>query len=77
VLEAISSGMVEISIAYEGGFHCFAIHEPSRAKLLTDAPKDNFGKGEAFSPTDLTATSLGVCMLTHDGDRGGEALSRS
>ena len=56
--------MVEISIAYEGDFHCFAIHEPSRAKLLTDAPKDNFGKGEAFSPTDLTATSLGVCMLT-------------
>jgi putative redox protein len=56
--------MVEISVEYEGGFHCFAIHEPSRARLLTDAPKDNLGKGEAFSPTDLTATSLGVCMLT-------------
>lgn len=56
--------MVEISVEYEGGFHCFAIHEPSRAKLPTDAPKDNWGKGEAFSPTDLTATSLGVCMLT-------------
>ena len=56
--------MVEISVEYEGGFHCFAIHEPSRAKLPTDAPKDNLGKGEAFSPTDLTATSLGVCMLT-------------
>jgi putative redox protein len=55
--------MVEISVEYEGGFHCFAIHEPSRAKLPTDAPKDNWGKGEAFSPTDLTATSLGVCML--------------
>ena len=56
--------MVEVSVQYEGGFHCFAIHEPSRARLLTDAPKDNLGKGEAFSPTDLTATSLGVCMLT-------------
>ena len=56
--------MVEISVEYEGGFHCFAIHESSRAKLPTDAPKDNLGKGEAFSPTDLTATSLGVCMLT-------------
>ena len=56
--------MVEISVGYEGDLHCFAIHEPSRAELFTDAPKDNLGKGEAFSPTDLTATSLGVCMLT-------------
>lgn len=56
--------MVEISVKYEGGLHCFAIHKPSRAELCTDAPTDNFGKGEAFSPTDLAATSLGVCMLT-------------
>ncbi len=56
--------MVEISVKYEGDLHCFAIHQPSRAELLTDAPKDNLGKGEAFSPTDLAATSLGVCMLT-------------
>lgn len=56
--------MVEISVGYEGDLHCFAIHEPSRAELFTDAPKDNLGKGEAFSPTDLAATSLGVCMLT-------------
>ena len=56
--------MVEISVKYEGDLHCFAIHEPSRAELSTDAPKDNLGKGEAFSPTDLAATSLGVCMLT-------------
>ena len=56
--------MVEISVKYEGDLHCFAIHEPSRAELFTDAPKDNLGKGEAFSPTDLAATSLGVCMLT-------------
>jgi putative redox protein len=56
--------MVEISVKYEGDLHCFAIHAPSQAKLFTDAPKDNLGKGEAFSPTDLAATSLGVCMLT-------------
>jgi putative redox protein len=56
--------MVEISVRYEGDLHCFALHQPSRAELFTDAPKDNLGKGEAFSPTDLAATSLGVCMLT-------------
>jgi putative redox protein len=56
--------MVEISVEYEGDLHCLSIHGPSRAALSTDAPKDNLGKGEAFSPTDLAATSLGVCMLT-------------
>jgi uncharacterized OsmC-like protein len=56
--------MVEISVEYEGALHCRSIHGPSQAALSTDAPKDNLGKGEAFSPTDLTATSLGVCMLT-------------
>ena len=56
--------MVEISVAYEGDLQCVSIHRPSRAALRTDAPRDNLGKGSAFSPTDLTATSLGVCMLT-------------
>jgi putative redox protein len=56
--------MVEISVAYEGDLQCVSIHGPSNAALCTDAPKDNLGKGSAFSPTDLTATSLGVCMLT-------------
>jgi putative redox protein len=56
--------MVEISVEYEGNLHCLSIHGPSRAALATDAPRDNLGKGEAFSPTDLAATSLGVCMLT-------------
>jgi putative redox protein len=56
--------MVEISVEHEGHLHCRSIHGPSQAALSTDAPKDNLGKGEAFSPTDLTATSLGVCMLT-------------
>lgn len=56
--------MVEISVVYEGNFHCASVHGPSGASLPTDAPKDNLGAGEAFSPTDLTATSLATCMLT-------------
>ena len=56
--------MVKISGEYQGDLHCFSIHEPSSNTLATDAPKDNQGRGEAFSPTDLTATSLGTCILT-------------
>lgn len=55
---------VEINITYEGGLHCAAVHGPSQQKLITDAPIDNGGKGEAFSPTDLVATALGTCMAT-------------
>src|SRR5690606_33853866 len=56
--------MVEINITYEGDLHCKAIHGPSGVVIETDAPVDNQGKGESFSPTDLFATSLGVCNLT-------------
>lgn len=52
------------SIIYLGELRTEAIHKLSGNKLTTDAPPDNQGKGEFFSPTDLLATSLGSCMLT-------------
>jgi putative redox protein len=56
--------MVTIIIEYEGDLHCKAVHGPSGSALFSDAPTDNQGRGESFSPTDLVATALGTCMLT-------------
>lgn len=56
--------MVQVSINYEGALHCSVTHGPSGAVLQTDAPVDNNGKGESFSPTDLCASALGSCMAT-------------
>jgi putative redox protein len=56
--------VVRIDIGYDGNLHCHAIHAPSGTRLETDAPVDNHGRGESFSPTDLLATSLGTCMAT-------------
>lgn len=56
--------MVAIQLEYQGDLHCKAVHGPSGTVLNTDAPKDNQGRGESFSPTDLVATALGSCMLT-------------
>ena len=52
------------TITYSGELRTEATHTRSGEKIITDAPVDNNGKGEAFSPTDLLATSLGNCMLT-------------
>jgi uncharacterized OsmC-like protein len=51
-------------IIYKGSLRTEAIHKQSGSVIVTDAPVDNHGKGERFSPTDLLATSLGSCMLT-------------
>jgi putative redox protein len=51
-------------VTYLGNLRTSCEHLSSGNKILTDAPLDNFGKGEAFSPTDLVATSLASCMLT-------------
>lgn len=56
--------MVAITVVYEDDLHCEATHGPSSVRLITDAPLDNGGKAESFSPTDLVATALGTCMLT-------------
>ncbi len=56
--------MVTITGEYQGDLHCSAVHEPSGNTLATDAPKDNQGRGEAFSPTDLVATGFGTCVAT-------------
>ena len=56
--------MVKIALEYTGGLHTVATHGPSGRSLETDAPVDNHGRGESFSPTDLVATALGACMAT-------------
>jgi uncharacterized OsmC-like protein len=51
-------------VLYEGDLRAVCTHLQSNSAIETDAPVDNKGKGERFSPTDLTATSLGTCMIT-------------
>ena len=55
---------VEIDLLYQGELRCQATHGPSGETVFTDAPLDNCGKGESFSPTDLVATALGGCIMT-------------
>ena len=61
---AVSHAAAEGEFQPQGKLRCGAKHSDSGTTLLTDAPKDNMGNGESFSPTDLVATALGTCMLT-------------
>ena len=56
--------MATSTIKYVGDLRTVCIHLQSGTQILTDAPTDNHGKGEAFSPTDLVATALGSCMVS-------------
>lgn len=56
--------MATSKVIYNGSLRTTATHLKSGEEIITDAPVDNNGKGEAFSPTDLLATSLANCMLT-------------
>jgi putative redox protein len=56
--------MTTIDSRYEGALRCHSSHGLSASVLETDAPTDNQGKGERFSPTDLVATALSTCILT-------------
>ena len=56
--------MVESIVRYDGGLRCVAVHGPSQSVVETDAPADNMGRGERFSPTDLVGTALATCVAT-------------
>lgn len=56
--------MVSQSFSYIGQLRCKATHGPSKTELITDAPTDNHGRGESFSPTDLVVTALATCQIT-------------
>jgi putative redox protein len=56
--------METVKTVYLGELRTKSVHLQSGNEIITDAPKDNQGKGEAFSPTDLLATSLGCCMIS-------------
>lgn len=61
--------MLTSTVNYHGELRTTCTHIRSDSSIITDAPVDNHGKGEAFSPTDLLATSLATCMLTTMGIR--------
>ena len=56
--------MNTFEVKYQGNLRTLVTHLDSGAKIITDAPKDNYGLGEAFSPTDLLCSALASCILT-------------
>jgi len=56
--------MITAKTTYTGGLRTLTVHVRSGVELVTDAPVDNKGRGESFSPTDLVAVALATCMLT-------------
>jgi len=56
--------MEKLTVVYQGDLRSQATHERSGATLITDAPVDNQGQGQSFSPTDLLCTAAASCMLT-------------
>jgi putative redox protein len=62
--------MTQIEVFYEGNLRTRCVHSDNKEEIVTDAPKDNMGKGEMFSPTDLLAAALGSCVATLMGIAG-------
>lgn len=56
--------MSDLVVEYQGRLRCRAVHGESGVVLVTDAPKDNHGEGEGFSPSDLLGVALGSCILS-------------
>ncbi|MBE0558828.1 MAG: OsmC family protein [Proteobacteria bacterium] len=68
--------MVSQTISYLGTLRCSVIHGPSGVQFVTDAPTDNHGRGQSFSPTDLVVTALATCIVTTMGIRAqGDGVS--
>lgn len=64
VINQNKSNMATVETIYMGGLRTEATHVQSGTKIVTDAPTDNHGKGDSFSPTDLVSAALGSCMMT-------------
>jgi putative redox protein len=62
--------MVNMFVVYEGALRCALEHGPSKYRIETDAPADNHGKAQRFSPTDLVGAALGSCIATTLGIAG-------
>jgi len=64
--------MATSTVTYEGELRCALTHDATGTTVATDAPVDNRGRGECFSPTDLVASATAACMLTIMGIRAAD-----